>query len=383
MAARAGRIVAVLLHPFAHGERLLAVGVVREWRHVRRRRGRRRADQVFEDPLATHDRRRAVGVRSHHENTAFSEKPLSSIVGERHPPELTAVHIRDAVVSGQTLVDERVVGGQQIDHVTVFAHDAVEEQLGLAQERLSQVVVEVGKRLGVRDNAPKIAELQPLAGEVGDQRFRLGIRQHPTYLPLEHRRGVQPALRCDGEQFVVRDAAPQEERQLRRKLEVADAIHRPRRQIGGLAFEPKHEHRTRKQASECGLNAGLERPFAAASLVEVNQRLQVELGDRPAKRATRKRRDDLSCTCELRRRARRPERACQALWGLAEARRRWPDSARHAPSRRAEVRRRRPTREDPAATGRVARTLAVERADDRECVDVGPTREVVRIDRAA
>jgi hypothetical protein len=43
----------------------------------------------------------------------------------------------------QTLVDERVVGGQQIEDAAILAQDALEEQLGLALETLPQLVVPV------------------------------------------------------------------------------------------------------------------------------------------------------------------------------------------------------------------------------------------------
>ena len=50
--------------------------------------------------------------------------------------------VRDAVVPREPLVDERVVGGQQVEHAAILADDAVEEQLGLALHRLGQRVVE-------------------------------------------------------------------------------------------------------------------------------------------------------------------------------------------------------------------------------------------------
>ena len=56
----------------------------------------------------------------------------------------------NAVVLGQALIDERVVGGQQIEHVAVFAHDAVEEQFGLAPHGVGQRAVEIGKQEQIR-----------------------------------------------------------------------------------------------------------------------------------------------------------------------------------------------------------------------------------------
>ena len=59
----------------------------------------------------------------------------------------------------------------------------------------------------------EVAQVQPLRGEVADHRARPGIGQHPPDLPFEHRRLVELPGRGDLEQFIVRDAAPQEERQ--------------------------------------------------------------------------------------------------------------------------------------------------------------------------
>ena len=85
---------------------------------------------------------------------------------------------------------------------------------------LAQVVVEVGELERVGLLVPQVAQVQPLAGEVLDERVRLRIGQHAPHLLLEHRRLLQLAPRRRVEQLVVRNAAPQEERQPRRQLEV-------------------------------------------------------------------------------------------------------------------------------------------------------------------
>ena len=85
----------------------------------------------------------------------------------------------------QPLVDERVVGVQQVEHAAILAHDAVEEQLGLALEGLPQVVVEVGEDEQIGIPVAQLAQEQPLSGEVGDQRLRSRIGEHPPDLPLQ------------------------------------------------------------------------------------------------------------------------------------------------------------------------------------------------------
>ena len=68
----------------------------------------------------------------------------------------------------------------------------------------------------------EVAQMQPLRREVGDQVARSRIREHPRDLPLEHGRLVEIASGRQVQQFVVRDAAPQKEREPRRQLEIAD-----------------------------------------------------------------------------------------------------------------------------------------------------------------
>ncbi len=70
------------------------------------------------------------------------EQAAPGLVWKRDPAEVTAVHVRDAVVAGQPLVDEGIVGGQEVDNALIVAKLAGDEQLGFALERLPQVVVE-------------------------------------------------------------------------------------------------------------------------------------------------------------------------------------------------------------------------------------------------
>ncbi len=110
----------------------------------------------------------------------------------------------------QPFVHERVVGVEQVDHASVFADDAFEQHLSFAAERLPQVLVEILRgRLHVRE----IAQVEPLAGKIVRQRLRLRIGEHPLHLLLEDLGIVELPLGGDIEQLVVRNAAPEEERQ--------------------------------------------------------------------------------------------------------------------------------------------------------------------------
>ena len=110
VAARARRACPVLLEALADRMRLRRRALLFERRYVGRRRGRRRAEQVVENPLAADDGRGPAGVRRDKQNRALAEQTFARVVGHGDATELAAVDVRHAVVPGQPLVDERVVG---------------------------------------------------------------------------------------------------------------------------------------------------------------------------------------------------------------------------------------------------------------------------------
>src|SRR6185436_1434849 len=123
-------------------------------------------------------------------------------------PEIAAANVWDAVVPGETLVDERVIRVEQLDERAVLADDGVEEQLGLSAQRPPQVGVEA-RRFGL--DGGQVAKIQPLASEVLNERARLAVRDHSLDLALQRRRIAQPVLGRQVEELLVRNAAPQEE----------------------------------------------------------------------------------------------------------------------------------------------------------------------------
>ena len=73
--------------------------VLLERRHVGRRRRRRRAEHVFQNPFAAAHRRGARGVRGHRQNAAVPEQPAAlAVLGQRDAAEPVAVDVRNAVV---------------------------------------------------------------------------------------------------------------------------------------------------------------------------------------------------------------------------------------------------------------------------------------------
>ncbi len=144
------RVGAMLGEALANGQ--VAVDcVVLEGRHIGQRRRRRHAEQVVENPFAAQHRRRARGIGGHHENARLAQESASpAVFVERHAPEPASVYVRDPIVPGEAFIDERVVGPQQIERAAILVQNALDEQLGFLAQRLSKVVVEIGKQPHVR-----------------------------------------------------------------------------------------------------------------------------------------------------------------------------------------------------------------------------------------
>src|SRR5204863_7368514 len=115
-----------------------------------------------------------------YEDGGFVEQPgAGAVVWQGHSPEALPLHTAYAVVPRQALVQKRVVGVEQVGDWAVLPNDAAEEQLHLRFERFTQVVVEVEQRLGTWLVRLDISDMQPLTGEVVDERLRFLIGQHP------------------------------------------------------------------------------------------------------------------------------------------------------------------------------------------------------------
>src|SRR5262249_35788588 len=117
MTLAAGRLVAMRLQTLTH----------RRWRfacflskilvlYCWRRRCRRRSLDATQYPRPTKDRRRAVGIRSSHQDCGLAEQSKTLLVGEFHLSELCTSDSLDPVVLRQALVDECGLRRQQIHH---------------------------------------------------------------------------------------------------------------------------------------------------------------------------------------------------------------------------------------------------------------------------
>ena len=65
------------------------------------------------------------------------------------------------------------------------------------------------------------------------------------------------------EQFVVRNAAPEEERQPRRELEIADAIGGVRRDAGRVLFDAEQELRAHQDGAQSAISMPASKPPSA------------------------------------------------------------------------------------------------------------------------
>src|SRR5262249_17184274 len=152
--------------------------------------------------------RGSVGDGGQHQNSAFTEQTPPVIVRELHAPEFVSSHVRNSVMLCHTLVDECVVRGEQLKDISVFADDAIEEQLRLAFQAQGQCVVVKRIIKSVRMEVLQIRQMQPLAREFDCQGFRTRIMEHAPYLLLQYERILESPLTGKTDQFVVRKRAP-------------------------------------------------------------------------------------------------------------------------------------------------------------------------------
>ena len=135
--------------------------------------------------------------------------------------------------------------------------------------------------------------MQPLRREVVDERPRPRVGHHAPDFSFEHHRLVQPAGDRHVQQLIVGNAAPQEEGQPRRQLEIADAIRRVRRDAGRIRLDAEEEVGAHQHARQGHLDAGVEAALGVALLVERQRAAKVGIGHRPPVRPLRQRRQDL------------------------------------------------------------------------------------------
>src|SRR5437763_15994986 len=101
----------------------------------------------------------------------------------------------------------------------------------------------------------QVPQVQPLAGEIFDERARPFVGHHAAYLLLQH--GGCPELPRSREvqQFVVGNAAPQKERQSAREFRIADLVAAAGSDSVWRRMAAENELGTRKNPRKRELNA--------------------------------------------------------------------------------------------------------------------------------
>jgi len=182
------------------------------------------------------------------------------------------------------MLDESIYGLSDIDKAASLGAAAfikVKLMKFVTLERLAQAVVEIGEHFRIGFRRAKIAQIQPLSGEIFDQRLGPGIGQHTPYLLFQHLRVVELAAFRQCQQLLVRDAAPQEKRQACGQFQVAEAIGGTRRYAIRIDFNSEQELRANQNSFHRAADSGFKSPRRQAGPVEAEQRLKIFVGEWP------------------------------------------------------------------------------------------------------
>ena len=207
------------------------------------------------------------------------QQPAPRRIGDRHAPEVAAMDALHAVVLREPGVEEGVVGAQQVQDAAILTHLTLEEQLGFLQQRVAQGAVVTGESHRIRHHGLQVAHLQPLPEEVVHPAGGPPIRQHPARLPFQHDRIAQSAADGRIQQRFVRNAPPQEERQARRQLHVAQRVDGPGRSTGRIDLGAHEKRRHAQERFQGARDAGLEAPGGAPDREDLHEGCEVDVRD--------------------------------------------------------------------------------------------------------
>src|SRR5438477_1051187 len=193
----------------------------------------------------------------------------------------------------EAFVQESVIGADKFEDATVFANDIIEEEFGLFFHGGAQRFVELRIFFFGRRGGAEVANLQPLAGEVVDERAGFWIFEHPLDLNIEiFAKGAAGSLR---EEFVVGHAAPEEMGKARGEREFVKRMDGTRIVGIGLSLAAEQKLRRDKNRLERELDTGLEiLAGIAAHLIEFHEAIDFAPVNGPAIGAAREVLDDLA-----------------------------------------------------------------------------------------
>src|SRR5688500_8545996 len=108
--------------------------------------------------MAANHRRGARWVRGHRQDAAGAEQAAAlALVFQRDAPKVAAVDVGYFVMPGEAFVEIGVIGLEQLEHATILAQDALEEELRFLSESLPQVVVEIREQARIGRDRLQIA----------------------------------------------------------------------------------------------------------------------------------------------------------------------------------------------------------------------------------
>ena len=150
-------------------------------------------------------------MRRQRQDAAVSEQAAPPAIRIPHLTELVADDAGDAVVAGEPFVHERVIGGEQIPHGPVFADDVAEEEVGFAEHRRLELLVEVRVEPHVGIDLVQVLQPQPLRGKARGEDVRAAIAEHPPDLLFEDGGRGQAARFRQLHEFFIGPRSPEEE----------------------------------------------------------------------------------------------------------------------------------------------------------------------------
>ena len=211
MATGAGFVFAMQLELIADGLGLAQVW--RKWLHIRRRRRRRCAENVFQQPHTAHDGRGidAVGggghYRGHGENTAATR------IASRNANHAFAGHIVATVhPAGDVGVKESVIGMNEGGNPFVAREHVRKKCRGLLGEhRLhSAVVIKTKRTTLLRRHLAKLIKPQPRGRKILLERLGTRILKHALHLRAHDGRFAQLVFCRESKERLVGHGRPQE-----------------------------------------------------------------------------------------------------------------------------------------------------------------------------
>ena len=275
--------------------------------HVGGGRRWRCAENVLQDPLAANHGRGAGRVGGHGQNAPLAEQPAPHAVRRRARRAGTGCHRRAGFRNAGRAVRSGTCSPTSADRARC------DPRAGRSRRRARSPRRNACRRLSSKSGNKR-------RSGVIDSRLRRCSHWSAKLLTRVRERGSasirrtccsstsgllsSPAI-CQVEQLVVRDAAPEEERQAGRELEIADAIGRPGRDAGRVLFDAEQELRVHQHGAQGHLDPRVEVSLRARLPVELHRLLEVRVGDRPPIRPAHQRGEDAPGTGFLLARPRR------------------------------------------------------------------------------